>query len=155
VYDGATLTVPQLVSVGGSLEVNQDGILVAPMLTSVGDNLYVHKRATLDAVHLTSVSGDLVAHKGATLTTPRLILVNGYLYVYEGVTLDAVHLTFAYGQPGREIARCPVDGYVLWLTRNGLYYAGCRRGLTRDAALAHWSGDTERAKLFTAAILSV
>jgi hypothetical protein len=93
-------------------------------------------------------------YSGATLTAPQLTSVGWLMYVYDGAKLTAPLLTTAYGQPGHEIARCPIDGYVLWLGDNGLYYAGCSRGLTRDEALAHWRRDNPRARLFTAAILN-
>ena len=52
----------------------------------------------------------------------------------------------------RCIAVCPNDGYALAQTDADLFSAGCRRNLTREQALAHWSRSDARAKLFTAAI---
>jgi hypothetical protein len=102
---------------------------------------------------LTTVGGYLSAREGATLTASNLTSVQGRLYVYSGATLTASNLTSAYGAPGRELTRCPTDGYVLWLGDNGLYYAGCAIILTREQALERWAREDDRAKLFTAAIL--
>jgi hypothetical protein len=152
VRSGATLTAPQLTSISGDLYMAEGATLTAPQLTSISGDLYVHDGATLTAPQLTSVSY-LEVYDGATLTAPQLTSVD-YMDVYDGAKLTTPLLTSVYGQRGREIARCPDEGYVLWLTSNGLYYAGCRRGLTRDEALAHWSDDNPRARLFTAAILN-
>jgi hypothetical protein len=57
-----------------------------------------------------------------------------------------------HGVRGVAIAQC--DGYILWRSEDGLYYAGCRGPLTRTEALAHWGKHRhdERARVFRQAI---
>jgi hypothetical protein len=43
--------------------------------------------------------------------------------------------------------------YCLFVSKDGLYSAGCARNLTLDQALNRWDRDDERAVAFTAAIL--
>jgi hypothetical protein len=147
-------TLPDLTTVQGDLYVYKGATLTANALTTVRGNLWVGGGATLIINTLTAVGRSVIVRDGATLTADALTVVGGSLYVREGATLTANALTTAYGVPGRELTRCPVDGYVLWLGDNSLYYAGCVKALTREQALDHWSTDTARAKLFTAAILS-
>ena len=84
--------------------------------------------------------------KGVTLPAT----VGGSIYLsgcdLKGVTLPKV----IFGQPGQMIA---LDGeYLLWRSDAGLYYAGCRRELTREQALKHWDRTDDRAMLFTKSI---
>jgi hypothetical protein len=135
----------------GNLIVTDD--INLPDVTAVTGHLIVYSGATLTANALTTVHGYLSVGSGATLTVNALTSVKGSLSVREGATLTASNLTTAYGVPGRELTRCPADGYVLWLGDDGLYYAGCRRGLNREQALERWEREDDRAKLFTGAIL--
>jgi hypothetical protein len=131
-------TLPDLTAVDGHLTVRKGASLTANALTVVTWHLIVDEGATLTADALTAVYGNLDVRKGASLTANALTVVRRGLFVHKGATLTANALTTAYGQPGRELARCPVDGYVLWSGDNGLYYAGCCTGLTREQALGYW-----------------
>ncbi|WP_371433018.1 hypothetical protein, partial [Novosphingobium sp.] len=52
------------------------------------------------------------------------------------------------------LAVCPEDGYALVQTDTDKFFAGCRKGLTREQALSHWDRSDARAKLFRGAILA-
>jgi hypothetical protein len=125
----------ELESVSGDLCVYSSCTL--PALITV-DRLEVRASCTLPA--LTKV-GWLVVYADCTL--PALAKVVGWLYVHAACTLSAPMF-------GHQLAH---DGeYALWRESNGLYRAGCRRGLTAEQALRHWAREDKRAKLFTAAI---
>ena len=90
-------------------------------------NLTVTADTLAYAQTLTAVSGEL--HAGAPCSLPQL--------------------TSAHGQLGRLLA---VSGYGLWLSAEGLYYAGCRGPWSKAEALAHWAKRTDgRAQVFTKA----
>lgn len=52
----------------------------------------------------------------------------------------------------REAVSLATDGQYTLTYFDGTYKAGCRNFRSKEAALAHWSGDGERAKLFAEAI---
>jgi hypothetical protein len=146
-YIHALTTLPVLTSVGGSLVIRAAATL--PALTSVGGRLSICALATLPM--LTSVGGSLVIRASITITItmPMLTSVGGRLSISASTTLPA--LTTAHGVTGRLLC---ISAWGLWLSDDGLYYAGCRGPLTREAALAHWDRPDERAVMFTAAILA-
>ena len=84
----------------------------------------------------------------ADTSLPVLTTVGGHLIIDADTSLPV--LRSAHGVPGHLLA---VSEYGLWAGDDGLYYAGCRRALTREQALAHWARDVDRAMLFTLAIL--
>jgi carbonic anhydrase/acetyltransferase-like protein (isoleucine patch superfamily) len=141
-YILAECTLPALTSVGDWLDIRAECTL--PALTNVGTGLDIHAECTLPA--LTSVGAGLYIHAECTL--PALTSVGAGLEILAECTLPA--LTVAFGVPGKLIA---VSEYGLWQGDNGLYYAGCRRGLTLRQALDHWNDrDDERALKFISAI---
>lgn len=94
-------------------------------------------------------------------------------YVLLPVTVDAPTGPLGWGLPTVKLSgECPVcrqkreeaetpqqepvtlasDSQYTLVFNSGHYKAGCRDFDSRDAALAHWSGDSERAKLFAEAI---
>jgi hypothetical protein len=154
VRPGVTLVAPCLTNVGEHVTVHVGATLIADHLTTLGWNVLVCENATVVAPSLTYIHNHLEIYDGATVTSPELMTIGGGVTVAKGATLTAPYLFHAYGRQGREIARCPRDGYVLWLSDSGFYSAGSILHMTRDEALKLWGGDTERAKLFTAAILN-
>jgi hypothetical protein len=133
-----------LTSVGGGLDIRAECEL--PALTSVGGWLGIWSKCELPA--LTSVGGWLGIWPKCEL--PALASVGGGLDIRAECELPV--LTSMYGVPGRLIA---VSRYGLWKSNKGLYYAGCRKGLTLDQAIDHWIDRTdERALKFIGAILA-
>ena len=112
-----------LTEVTGYLSIQADASL--PVLTTVGGYLYIQAEASF----------------------PVLTTVGGSLDIQARAALPA--LTTAHGVPGNLIA---VSEYGLWAGSNGLYYAGCRKGFTREQALRHWDREDDRACLYTLAI---
>jgi hypothetical protein len=95
-------------------------------------------------LELTSVGGDLSIRAEASL--PVLTSVSGYLRIDAEASLPV--LTHAHGVKGQLVC---ASTYGLWLSEDGLYYAGCRSKLTKTQALAHWGQrEDTRAILFTA-----
>lgn len=101
----------------------------------------------------TSVGGSILLSgrdlKGVTLP----VSVGCSLYLggcnLKGVTLPAT----VEGKPSKMIA---FDGeYALFLHDDGLFSAGCKKHLTKEAALEHWNRKDARAVAFTAAINAV
>lgn len=82
--------------------------------------------------------------------------VTGSLYLSGAKNPDPSQWWQENGEATRRrcIAVCPDDGYALVQTDTDRFSAGCRNGLTRKQALAHWNRSDARAKLFTAAILA-
>ena len=130
-----------LTTVGGYLIIRADASL--PALTSVGGPLDIYAKASLPV--LTTVGGSLTISAEAAL--PVLTTVGDYLSIYARAALPV--LTTAHGVPGNLIA---VSEYGLWAGSNGLYYAGCQEGFTREQALRHWDREDDRACLYTLAI---
>ena len=121
-------------SVGGSLDLSGCDLSGVTLPASVGGSL--------------DLSGcDL---SGVTLPAS----VGGSLYLSGCLNPDPSQWWTERGEATRRrcIAVCPDDGYALVQTDTDLFSAGCRKNLTREQALAHWSRSDARAKLFTAAI---
>ena len=130
-----------LTEVTGYLSIRADASL--PVLTTVGGYLDIQSEASLPV--LTTVGGYLDIQAEAAL--PALTTVGDPLTIRAEASFPA--LTTAHGVPGNLIA---VSDYGLWAGSNGLYYAGCRKGFTREQALRHWDREDDRACLYTLAI---
>jgi hypothetical protein len=162
-YVRADFSAPLLASVGGYLSVRAE--FSAPLLASVGGDLYV--RAEFSAPLLASVGGFL--HVSAEFSAPLLASVGGFLYVYADFSapmlasvgsylyvrtdFSAPMLASAYGAKGKLLS---VNKYGLWKSDEGLFYAGCKRGFTKDEAIElskTWE-EQEIAQQFIAAILN-
>ena len=141
---GVTFDAPALTSVGGDVYVY--GKFDAPALNSVGG--YVSVYGKFDAPALTSVGGDVYVY--GKFDAPALTSVGGYVSV--SGKFDAPALTSVYGVPGKLLA---VKDYWLWKSNEGKYYAGCKRGFSKDQciSLAQSYEDQETAQLFINAII--
>ena len=89
IYSNATLSAPNLTSIGGYLSINSNATL--PNLTSIGGSLHIYSNATLP--NLTSIGGYLSINSNATLSAPNLASIGGSLYIYSNATLSAPNLT--------------------------------------------------------------
>jgi len=137
----AKSSLPVLATVGGYLTIRAKPSL--PVLTTVGESLSIQAEVALPM--LVTVGGYLTIHAEAAL--PMLVTVGGSLTIQAKSSLPV--LTSAHGVPGNLIA---ISDYGLWAGSNGLYYAGCRKGFTREQALKHWDREDDRACLYTLAI---
>jgi hypothetical protein len=110
-------------------------------------NLVITKDNSQDFLELVDVTGYLYIRADASL--PALTTVGGSLYINAG-KLKAPLISTLHGCKGRLLSICR---YGLWLSDDGLYYGGCKSGLTQAEALAYFAGRTdERAVMFIAAI---
>jgi hypothetical protein len=140
----ANCELPTLANVGGWLDISANCEL--PTLANVGGWLDISANCELPT--LANVGGWLDIQEECEL--PALTSVGGWLYVRAECELPA--LASVDGIPGKLIA---VSKYGLWKSNGGLYYAGCRQGLTLDQAINHWIDRTdERAMKFIGAILA-
>jgi len=143
-------------SVGGSLDLSGCDLSGVTLPASVGGSLYL-SGCDLSGVTLPASVGGSLYLRGCDLSGVTLpASVGGSLYLRGAKNPDPTQWWQENGEATRRrcIAVCPRDGYALVQTDTDRFSAGCRSGLTRKQALAHWSRKDARAKLFTAAILA-
>ncbi len=150
-------TLPDDLSVGGSLYLGATAITALPQGLTVGGNLDLEGSAITALPQGLTVGGNLNLEGTAITELPEGLSVGGRLYL--GWT--AIHLPSAwFGNPhtGQRQRVLATDGeYDLIEREDGSFLAGCRGPWSRKQALAHW-GDSartdRRAKLCVDAILN-
>ena len=106
-----------------------------------GGTAVAHNGGTAEAHN----GGRSVAHSGGTAEAYN----GGRSVAYSGGTAVAHN-----GGRVCKLFEIVSDGeYMLRMSDDGYYYAGCQKNLNKDQALAHWDRDDDRALLFTFAIM--
>ena len=93
VRGGSKLSVPNLTSVGGYVDVWENAKLSVPNLTSIGGSVSVGENAKLTVPNLTSIGGGVSVGENAKLTGPNLTSIGGSVSVRGGSKLSVPNLT--------------------------------------------------------------